>query len=86
MYFFLKDIKEPLVEDSRDFAKRGAVRSSRFRWPISIDHDGNAVVRIRFRVDSGKYTVAPLRQRFCFSKIVTFLIVAFAGCVYPAAL
>ncbi|KAJ7370956.1 hypothetical protein OS493_028568 [Desmophyllum pertusum] len=53
MYFFLKDIKEPPVEDIRDFAKRGAVRSSRFRWPISIDHDGNAVVRIRFRVDSG---------------------------------
>ncbi|KAJ7370999.1 hypothetical protein OS493_028618 [Desmophyllum pertusum] len=41
------DIKELLVEDSGDFAKRGAVRSSKYRWPISID-DGKAVCQDPF--------------------------------------
>lgn len=53
-HFFFIDAKEWLIEDNRALSKRGAVRSSKYRWPTSTDReDGKTVVKIPYVVQVG---------------------------------
>lgn len=51
-YFFFIDAKESLLEDNRALSKRGAVRSSIYKWPTS-NEDGKTVVKIPYVVQDG---------------------------------
>ena len=48
----LIDAKETLEEDGKVSVKRGAVTSSKYKWPTSTT-DGKTVVLIPFVADSG---------------------------------
>lgn len=52
--WFLTDVKKALVDDGRVFDKKGAVISSKYKWPTTTV-DGKTFVFIPFVEDSGMF-------------------------------